>query len=175
MYLYADDLKVFNEICLDEDVDKLQYDIDKLYDWTQYSLLKFHPDKCVVMRLIPSKGRMLPVVYIEKHLGIIFDNTLSFEEHINSKVNKANSLVRMLRRSFVYMEKDMFKTLFVSIVRPHIEYGKTVWNPKAKKLINSLENVQCRVSKMVPGLGDLSYKGRLRVLKTNAPIQKIQG
>ena len=39
MYLYADDLKVFNEICSDEDVDKLQYDIDKLYDWTQYSLL----------------------------------------------------------------------------------------------------------------------------------------
>ena len=61
MYLYADNLKVFNEICSDEDVDKFQYDIDELYDWTQYSLLKFHPDKCVVMRLIPSKGRMLQV------------------------------------------------------------------------------------------------------------------
>ena len=139
MYLYADDLKVFNEICSDEDVDKLQYDIDKLYDWTQYYLLKFHPDKCVVMRLIPSKGRMLhvsmcygmddvklKVVDKEKDLGIIFDNTLSFEEHITSKVNKANSLVGMLRRSFVYMDKDMFKTLFVSIVRPHIEYGEAM-------------------------------------------------
>ena len=39
-----------------------------------------------------------------------------------------------------------------------IEYGKAVWNPKAKKLINSLENVQRRVSKMVPGLGDLSVR-----------------
>ena len=74
------------------------------------------------MRLIPSKGRMLQVnmcygmddikmkvVDKEKDLEIIFDNTLSFEEHINSKVNKANSLVGMLRRSFVYMDKDMFK------------------------------------------------------------------
>ena len=41
----------------------------------------------------------MKVVDKEKDLGIIFDNTLSFEEHINSKVNKANSLVGMLRRS----------------------------------------------------------------------------
>ena len=76
----------------------------------------------------------------------------------------------MLRRSFVYMDKDMFKTLFISIVRPHIGYGKAVWNPKAKELINSLENVQRRASKMVPGLGDLSYEERLRVLKL-PPLQ----
>ena len=118
----------------------------------------------------------MKVVDKEKDIGIIFDNTLSFEEHINSKVNKANSLVGMLRRSFVYMEKDMFKTLFVSIVRPHIEYGEAVWNPQAKKLVNSLEHVQ---RKGVQN-GSLSRRSIIRrkvesVETTNAPIQKIQG
>ena len=42
----------------------------------------------------------LSIVHKEKDLGIIFDETLSFEEHINTKVNKANSLVGMIRRSF---------------------------------------------------------------------------
>ena len=36
MYLYAHDLKVFNEICSDEDVDKLQYGIDKLLHSKQH-------------------------------------------------------------------------------------------------------------------------------------------
>lgn len=107
----------------------------------------------------------MKVVDSEKDLGITFDNTLSFEEHIISKVNKANSLVGMLRRSFLHLDKDMFKKIFVAIVRPHIEYGEAVWNPKAKKLISSLEKVQRRASKMVPGLGNLSYEERLRELK----------
>ena len=107
----------------------------------------------------------LKVVEKEKDLDIIFDNTLSFEDHIISKVNKANSLVGMLRRSFVHLDKEIFKQLFVSIVRPHIEYGAAVWNPNTKKLITSLENVQRRASKLVPGLGDMSYKERLELLK----------
>lgn len=56
LYLYADDLKVFNEICSTEDAERLQSDIDRLYDWTQYSLLKFYPDKRVVMRIAPSRA-----------------------------------------------------------------------------------------------------------------------
>ena len=59
----------------------------------------------------------------------------------------------------------MFKKLFVSIVRPHLEYGAPVWNPYLKKLIRVIENVQRRASKMVPGLSNLSYKERLKTLK----------
>ena len=51
LFLYADDLKIYNEINTDEDVEALQQDLDRLYDWTQYSLLKFHPGKCVAMCL----------------------------------------------------------------------------------------------------------------------------
>ena len=40
----------------------------------------------------------LRVVNAENDLGIIFDNELSFEEHINSKVKKANALTGMIRR-----------------------------------------------------------------------------
>ena len=167
VYLYADDLKLFAEISTDEDVEKLQHNVDNVYD----------PDKCVSMRLQPSKGRKLPIndyynmdnvrinsVYSQKDLGIIFDNNLTFEEHIRSKVCKANGLLGMLRRSFTYMDKDMFKQLFTSIVRPHLEYGAPVWNPSSKKLITLIENVQRRGSKMVPGLGHLSYKERLTAM-----------
>ena len=50
LFLYADDLKIFKEISSEEDAEALQQDLDRLYDWT----LRFHPDKCVVMRYMMS-------------------------------------------------------------------------------------------------------------------------
>ena len=64
LFLYADDLKIYNEINTDEDVEALQQDLDRLYDWTQYSLLKFHPGKCVAMRLKSKSKNNEPNVFI---------------------------------------------------------------------------------------------------------------
>ena len=97
LYVYADDLKIFEEIKGAEDADGLQKEIDTLHDWTQYSLLKLHPGKCVIMRIKPKTKTMsvnsfydidqtmLKIVKAEKDLGIVFDDELSFREHINSR------------------------------------------------------------------------------------------
>ena len=99
-------------------------------------------------------------VNTENDLGIIFDDELSFEEHINNKVKKANSIAGMLRRSFVHLKK-----LFTSMVRPHLEYGAPLWNPHTKKNIDAIENVQRRASKRIPGLSHLTNKQRLEAIK----------
>ena len=89
MYLYADDIKIFNEIRSEEDIQELQLTIDKMYDWTFYSLLPFHPDKSVTMRLNAnrfssklSKGfynmdsMKLKEVKLEKDMGVYVDDNL---------------------------------------------------------------------------------------------------
>ena len=55
--------------------------------------------------------------------------------------------------------------LYVSLVRPHLEYTNPVWNPYLKKHIDMIENIQMRATKLIPGLSDLSYEDRLRRLK----------
>ena len=100
----------------------------------------------------------------EKDLGIYFESNLSFAEHIASKVKKATSVAGLIRRSFTYLDKDMFRTLFTTIVRPHLENGAPIWNPHSKRLIDLIENVQRRASKMIPGLSQLTYQQRLVAL-----------
>ena len=103
-------------------------------------------------------GVALTISNEEKDLDVLIDSKLNFDRHIGVKVNKANSLVGLMQRSFEYIDPHVFKQLFKSIVRPHLEYATPVWNPHLKKHISSVENVQRRATRMVPGLKGMSYK-----------------
>ena len=69
------------------------------------------------------------------------------------------------RKKLPYLDKETFKLLFVSIIRPHLEYGAPIWNTHQKTLVKTIENVQRRATKLLPGMKDLSYKDRLKSLK----------
>jgi hypothetical protein len=114
IFLFADDTKAFKEIITEPDCDSLQKDIDSMYEWTESSLLKFHPDKCATMSIgksnVPRKvytmgqdKKPLKESYMEKDIGVFIDDKeLSFDEHISSKVNKANATMGVIRRNFEY-------------------------------------------------------------------------
>jgi hypothetical protein len=101
----------------------------------------------------------------EKDIRVVIDNKLIFNQHISEKINKANSIMGVLRRTMEYMDCTTFKLLYTALVRPHLEYANQVWCPHLKKHIEAIENVQRRASKQIPGLSSLSYEDRLRKLK----------
>ena len=103
-------------------------------------------------------------VFEEKDLGVTVDMDLKFEEHIASKVNIANAMMGLIRRSFSYLSCYLFRKLYLAFVRPHLEYAQAVWAPHSRKLINMIENVQIRATKLVDGLSSLDYPERLRRL-----------
>ena len=85
----------------------------------------------------------------EKDLGILIDDKLKFQQHINQQTKKANQRLGMIKRSFSYMDTEMFLTLFKSIVRPYLEYGSNVWFVIYKKEAIQIENLQRRATKLV--------------------------
>ena len=95
-------------------------------------------------------------VFEEKDLGVYIDSELKFDEHISAKVNKANSMVGLI--SFSYLDCALFKRLYTSFARPHLEYAQSVWSPHLAKHINMIENVQIRATKLVDGLKKLIYQ-----------------
>ena len=158
-----------------EDACALQNDIELLEKWSKKWLLRFNPEKCQVLTMgkfdnIQHTHRYkicnneMEHVFEEKDLGVYFDSELKFEEHILTKVKKANSIAGLMRRSFSYLDAKLFKRLYTTFVRPHLEYAQAVWSPHLTKHINILENVQKRATKLVDGLGLLDYKERLRII-----------
>ena len=82
-----------------------------------------------------------------------------------SQVSKANRRVGQIKRFFTYLDKDIMRQLFISFVRPFLEFGNVVWSPHYKKYIDLIEQVQRRATKCVPGLYNMTYEARLAELK----------
>ena len=175
--IFADDTKIFHHVNDKEDQSKLQENLTKLETWAETWQMRFHPQKCKVMHIgkdteefqytMRSDGKSFKLEYTkeERDLGVIVDNSLSFEQHCDAAINKANRVLGVIRRSFKYIDRDVILTLYKALVRPHLEYANTVWCPKLKRITKSLESVQRRATRMVPDIAHLTYQERLQCLK----------
>ena len=63
----------------------------KLFD-TQYHIL--HDDRTNILEKLDSIN----------DLGVTFDNNLSFKDHMSQKINKAYSILGIIKRNFIYMD-----------------------------------------------------------------------
>ena len=74
-------------------------------------------------------------------------------------------MLGIIKRNFICLDKISFILIYKSTVRSHLEYGNAVWNPYKVSLVNDLERVQKRATKLVRGFGKMTYRERLERLK----------
>ena len=180
--LFADDTKLFTRSDIDGATDTLQEDLDLLQNWSEQWLLRFHPEKCHVLKLGHQKSNVtyemkkkdqegnvtiiqLEESEFEKDLGVYIDNKLNFKEHVHRATARANKVMGVIRRTFDFLTEDVFVQLFKSLIRPILEYGNSVWQPYSKALCQEVEDVQRRSTKLLASLKDLPYPKRLAKLR----------
>jgi len=54
-------------------------------------------------------------------LGVTFYSNLSFKLHIAEKLNKANSMLGIIKRNFRWLKYDAFLTEYKALMRSHLE------------------------------------------------------
>ena len=124
VYMYADDTKLYREIKTIEDQKNLQKDLDTLTKWSEMWLLKFHPEKCFNLTIGIREGEessyhmMIDNVKHEmtkieeiKDIGVIMDSNLKFKKHINAKIVTANKILGIIRRTYMFLNKEIFLPL----------------------------------------------------------------
>jgi hypothetical protein len=89
---------------------------------------------------------------------------LKFSQHISSKINKSNSILGLIGRSFSYLDRYSFAKLYTALVRLHLEHGNTIWYPHHRKDIESIEKVQMRATRILSEIKHLNYEERLKTL-----------
>ena len=59
----------------------------------------------------------------QKHLGVIVDVKLTFEEHLKNVFNKTNKTIGLLRKLFNLLPRQALVTIYKAFVRPYLDYG----------------------------------------------------
>jgi len=67
-----------------------------------------------------------------KDLGILIASQLTFQDYIQDKIDKAYSMIGLLKRNFINMDCKTFILLYKALVHPHLEYANSVWSPYKK-------------------------------------------
>jgi hypothetical protein len=157
--LFADDCVLYREIHDPSDAVKLQEDLNTLQQWELTWLMEFNPAKCNVVRFSPTRkpilsdyyihGTLLERTYTHRYLGVLFSEDFKWSNHIDELVKKGNRHLGFVRRNTRGLPRDFKQAAYKSLVRPHMEYCATVWDPHTKKDINRVEQVQRRAARFV--------------------------
>jgi len=99
----------------------------------------------------------------ECDLGIVFTSDLMFERHISIVVKRANSILGVIKHNFDLGNYQMFRILYTTLVRSHLEYGCAVWSPYLTRDIKAIEAVQRLATKLPTALKSSSYGDRLNL------------
>jgi len=172
-FMFADDTKMFHFVNSSDDHTALQHDLNLLYEWSVCWQLKFNILKCKHIHFGPANnygsyymnGIAIKIVVRQKDLGILFDNQLKFHSHTTNISNKANRLLGLIRRSFDHLDSSMLTKLFVTLVRPTLEYCNSIWGPSFLLDQRRIEEVQRRATRLLPFIKDKSYEERLSILQ----------
>lgn len=74
-----------------------------------------------------------------KHLRLVFDSRLSYEDYIKSFLSKINTVIGLLQKFQPNFQSLI--TIYKSFIRPHLDYGDVIYD-RAKLFRQSLYGVR---------------------------------
>ena len=179
--MFADDVKFVVGPGMYRDA---QSDLYQLSNWESLWGLRFNIDKCKVLhfgRLNPETKYLfgdneLKSVDEERDLGVLFDASFNFKSHIASCISKANQQIGWITRSIISRQSGVMLRVYKTLIRPFLEYCCQVWSPKAKygnwATILEIEGVQRSFTRIIDGLGLLTYRERLEKLGLTTLLER---
>ena len=165
---FVDDTTVyFSRDKNSSDTDPMQDIMNQVQDWSNKNDMRLNAKKTKLMIssfgetppcLRPVRINNSPIEYVDeaKVLGIHINNMLTWDDHCEAIIKKANSrlyiLVGLIRAGAKMEHKVLSYTTYI---RPILEYGAPCWSPGLNKdQIESIKSVQDRCIKLiVPGKG----------------------
>lgn len=164
--LFADDLAVFvpcSDVSLGETV--LQEGIDRLLIWADRNGFQFSTEKTVAMHLCRRYrcnhecqlhiGEIpLTTVSSTRYLGVIFDEKLSYKEHISNlklSCNRKMNLLKKLSHSTYGSDRKTMLRIYHAIIKSKIDYACQAYADTSTKNIKALDAIHHTAIRLATG------------------------
>ena len=155
--LFADDMLLYRPISCEDDFSLLQEYIDRISNcnWVDCNYLQFNVQKYKLMHVsrktqspftpcLQLHNQQLEMVSTYKYLGLLLSNDLSWSQYRKYLVcSKARKILGLIyRRFYQFSSSESLLQMYISLVRPNVEYASQVWSPYKIGEVNSIESVK---------------------------------
>lgn len=117
---------------------KLQDRTEALCTWFTKWLLTINPTKSVVMVFrsykkprisiqITVESSIIPQQRTHRHLGVIFNENLTWADHVTGVILNASAKLGLIRRMSKRLDPLVIRELYICCIRPAVEYAHIVW------------------------------------------------
>jgi hypothetical protein len=154
IHLFADDTSLMEIIeNHNESYAKLNRDLNRLSLWAEKWMITFNAAKTVYIKIsrkvfpapkpiLRLNGVIIREVSNHKHLGLTFNQTLTWTDHIDNLISKGAKCVGLLKRICRDVPRECLEILYKSMIRPILEYGNIIFDGCSDTSSKRLENVQ---------------------------------
>ena len=84
-------------------------------------------------------------------MGVIVDDKLLWNEHIDSITIRASKGLGMLRRMKPFLPRSILVTIYKSLILPYLDYCCLVWDNCSNYLHDNLQKIQNRAARIITG------------------------
>ena len=155
---FADDTTPY--VCdesLENVLTKLEHDSLLAITWFENNYMKMNAEKCHL--LISGNKHEHIWAKIGEHkiweeskvklLGVIIDNKLNFEEHVNSLCNKANKKLTALIRLVKFLSFEKKRNLLKAFIESQFKYCPLIWMFHSRNLNNKINHLHERGLRLI--------------------------
>ena len=161
---FADDSTItYSSLDLNYALTKIEVEFKKVLEWLAANKLIINLDKTHMMLFttsprtqpisITANGKTINEISETKFLGVMLDNNLCWDVHINyisKKNSKSVSILRMLKHTF---PSTALKTLYHSLIYPYFNYCNIIWGCAADTHIEPLILLQKKCTRIISKAG----------------------
>ena len=146
----------------DTAAEQLNHDLDQMTKWAKQWLVNFSPKKTKSMVVSLKNetvghpplfldGTQLESVNKYKHLGLMIQDNLKWNDHVHKISIATSKRVNILNHLKYKLDRKTLETLYISYIRPLLEYGDVVWDNCNSALSDCLELIQKRAGRIITG------------------------
>lgn len=139
----------------------LNSDLTNITEWSKQWLVQFNPAKTEVIFLSLSntckpvlffQDSQLNFVHHHKHLGLTFSDNGTWHDHISNIISSASKVLGSMRMLKFKIKRVTINQIYISYLRPILEYASIVWDNCAQYEKDTLERLQYDAARVVTGL-----------------------
>ena len=86
-----------------------------------------------------------------KHLGVLLSDDLSWTNHIETISSKAWKRIGLLRQYKYLLDRASLQKMYISFIRPSLDYGDIIWDNSSAANKRALENIQVEALRITTG------------------------